>query len=122
MNGNKINKIQWGKIKTAWELLKMSTAYIHAEQKIITEAEQGNDITGFQSGGYEKQMTPEQFHDEITFDGYGNPHPLTPKEMLYDKAKEVLKQLQQAVQDEDYRKASLLDQTLKVIKIKYDKL
>lgn len=77
----KENKITFDKIKAQWDILKMSSAYIKAEQHIIQEQANGNDITGASTLMQFDPMTPEEFHKTVT-DGFGNIRNVTPKELI----------------------------------------
>ena len=56
----KINRITFDKIKAQYEILKMSAAYIQAEQMIVKDP----NLTGWQI--YEsKEMSPEEFVMDI---------------------------------------------------------
>ena len=95
----------------------MSTAYILAEQRIINDAAHGIDTTGHiaAQSHFVIEDTPESFHFEVG-------RPMNDKELLYNKAQEVRKQLENAIENEDYEKAQLLQHTLDVIERKYNKL
>ncbi len=117
----KANRILFDKIKMQWDILKMSSAYIHAESKIIGEAEKGNDLTGFtQHDSVSYTSTPESFHFEV--DNFGNMKHIGAKEALLEKAKEVRKQLDEAIDNDEFEKAELLQQALNAIQTKYNKL
>ncbi len=68
----KVNKIQWAKLKVKWNMLQMKAAYIAAEREIITEAEKGNDLTGFDNTVIAfEPMSPEDFFNHEV-DAFGN--------------------------------------------------
>ena len=111
------NAIQWPKIRLQWEILKMSSAYIHAEAKIINDAQNGIDTTGHiadmkQTISFESpSVTPEEFYQASS-----------PKESLLSKAREVRRQLDEAIDNDEYEKADMLQSVLDAIQAKYDKL
>ena len=105
-----------------WEILKMRAAYIDAERLIIQEAEKGNDLTGAETSytiAFEP-MSPEEFakHEK---DGKGNIK-LSEEEYLLAKARQVREQLDQALYDEDYIKAKMLQTVLNGLERKYNRL
>ena len=106
-------------------MLQMKAAYISAEREIINEANKGNDLTG-----WDKQpdvltefgpMSAEEFHN-FEVDGFGNIKNISAGDMLLDRAREVRKKLDIAIQDENYVKASMLQNVLNGIEIEYKKL
>ena len=94
----------------------MSSAYIHAERKIINDAANGIDTTGHieEANSYQ---SPEDFYYEVT-----GREDLSEKDKLYSKALEVRKQLNEAIDNDDYKKAELLQLTLDMLEYKYNKL
>ncbi len=119
-----VNRIRFDAIRTQWEILRMSAAYIHAEQRIVNEAAKGNDITG---AGTEQvkfdfdPTTPEQFHT-FEVDGFGNIRQYSEEEELIKQGLEVQAKLNKALEDEDYRKAAMFTNVLDGLRIKYNKL
>ncbi len=113
-----VNRIRFDAIRTQWEILRMSAAYIHAEQRIVNEAAKGNDITGAST----PPMDSEQFfHAEV--DGFGNIiNHISEEEYLLAKGREIQDKLDKALEQEDYRKAAMLENVFKGLKIKYNKL
>ena len=108
----KINKIQLDNIKARWDILKMASAYIHAERKIIDDASLGIDTTGHmaEAESYTTTSTAESFHFS------------TAKQDLFAKAVEVRRQLEEAINNEEYEKASLLQELLDTIERKYGRM
>ena len=98
----------------------MSSAYIHAERKIINDATQGIDTTGHMREQF-GPMNAEQFF-EFEVDSLGNMKSVTEKDILLDKAREVRNQLEEAIDNDEFEKAELLQRTLNAIQSKYNKL
>ena len=113
----KVNRSRFSKIKQQWDILKMSSAYILAEKKIIEDTAQGNDPTGHDNVSYyfTTSSSPEEFHLEFS-------KPRTEKELLLEKAQEIRKQLDDAIHAEEYSRAEALQKLLNVIEKKYNKL
>ena len=121
-----VNKITFGKIKSQYELLKMRAAYIMAEQMIIEEANKGNDLTGHDTPPATNiiftsdSTSPEEF-DNFTF-SFGEPKPLTDIEQVFAKAVEVREKLDNAIHDNDFVKARMLQNVLDGLELKYNRL
>ena len=88
----------------------MSSAYILAEKKIIEDAARGIDTTGHLA------------EQSIDFEFEPGDRDLTDKELLYEKAVEVRKQLDKAIELNEFKKAKQLQELLNIIEIKYKKL
>ena len=91
----------------------MSSAYILAERRIIEDAAEGIDTTGHLAEA-EKQG--------ISFEFEVGAKSLTDKELLYEKAVEVRKQLDEAINNDDFESAKALQELLNVIEKKYNRL
>ena len=113
----KVNKIRFSAIHAQWEILKMRAAYVAAEKYIISEADKGNDITGF-----DRPMSPEEFnHAEV--DEFGNiTKMISEEEFLIRKGNDVQDKIDEALEEEDYRKAAMLKNVLRGLELKYNKL
>ena len=94
----------------------MSSAYILAERKIIDDAHNGIDTTGH-IAQYDSMSPEEQFEADFQFN-----RKLSDKELLKEKADEVRRQYDEAMDAEDYLRAGALHELLNVIQIKYDRL
>ena len=122
-----VNKITFGKIKSQYELLKMRAAYIMAEQMIIEEANKGNDLTGHDTPPATNiiftsdSTNPEEF-DNFSFSFGEQPKPLTDIEQVYAKAVEVREKLDNAIHDNDFVKARMLQNVLDGLELKYNRL
>lgn len=112
---------RFDKIKAQWDILKMKAAYIAAEREIISQAEIGNDLTGFDSAVQVfGPMTPKEFA-EFEVDGFGNAKKYSVADDILAKAKEVRKKLDDAIHADDYVKAQMYQQILDGLEIKYNK-
>ncbi len=69
-----------------------------------------------------KGLSPEEFA-KFESDPFGNVAPQrTEKEKLYNQALEIRAQINRAVEEEEYEVAEVLQRTLDVIELKYNKL
>ena len=124
----KVNRSKWATLKMQWEAKLRSIAafkgikdYEEWAMGMTPPQPLGNPLEGFmdslEEGEFEfREWTPEEFHKAHT------PVPTTEKEKLFAQAKEIREQINKAITDEDYEKADILQRTLDVIKLKYDKL
>ena len=117
----KENKITFDKIKAQWDILKMSSAYIKAEQHIIQEQANGNDITGASTLMQFDPMTPEEFH-KVATDGFGNIRNITPKELIKQKMNALEKQGRKLLEQEKYELFAELKEIYDKYKQEYDRL
>lgn len=117
----KVNRIIFDKIKAQWDILKMRAAYIAAEKLIISEASQGNDITGIKIIQEFEPMTPEEFHQYQT-DGFGNIKNITPKELIKQKMDALEKQGRKLLEQEKYELFAELKEIYEKYKQEYDRL
>ena len=62
-------------------------------------------------------MSPEGFRD-----AFGSSRPMTEKEILFQQAVSIREQIENAIAEENYEKADILQKTLDVIELKYNKL
>ena len=118
--GIRANRITFDKVKRNWEQEKMVRAYIEAERRIIEDASKGVDLTGYSTTTTFLPMDAETFHYQV--DGFGNIKHESEKEGLYKKAQVIRQQVNDAIAEEDYERAEVLEKLLRVIKDKYDKL
>lgn len=124
----KVNRIRMSAIQLEWQILLMRSAYIAAEQLIVNEASKGNDLTGIETvteadniTWTSSSTTPEDFF-AAEIDQFGNIRNISEAEMLLEQARELRKQLDNAIQNEEYDKAKILQDTLDKVQIKYNKL
>ena len=91
----------------------MSSAYILAERKIIEDANKGIDTTGHlaeQGWSMEFESTPEDF---------ARP---SQKEEILAKAREVRKQINEAIENEQYEVLPHLNKVLTILEAQYKRL
>ena len=117
----KENKITFDKIKAQWDILKMSSAYIKAEQHIIQEQANGNDITGASTLMQFDPMTPEEFHKTVT-DGFSNIRNVIPKELIKNKMDALEEQGRKLLNQEKYELFAELKEIYEKYKQEYDRL
>ena len=120
-----VNRIRFGKIYSQWEILKMRAAYIAAEQHIIQEAANGNDITGHDSGMTVDDHPDLRIPQDDRFagwevDAFGNMKGIFESELLYKRGQEVRAKLDRALDEENYIKARMLQTVLDGIKKRYE--
>ena len=122
----KVNNLRWDKLKMQWDILKMSSAYIQAESQIINSAAQGIDLTGYTTDNPNVTYTFEPMNPEDFFakevDGFGNLKNVDDKEEILKRARRVRKQLDEAIAEDNFEKAEILQNTLNILQKKYDKL
>lgn len=117
----KANRTLFSKIQLAWDIRKMTTAYIDAEKYLIQEAANGNDITGIQVVESFEPMTAEQFHQHET-DGFGNIRNITPKELIKQKMIAIEDQGRKLLEAEKYELFAELKEIYEKYKQEYDRL
>ena len=117
----KANRTLFSKIQLAWEIRKMTTAYMDAEKYLIQEAANGNDITGMQVVQTFEPMTSEEFHQYET-DGFGNIKNITPKELIKQKMDAIEKQGRKLLNEEKYELFAELKEIYEKYKQEYDRL
>ena len=120
----KVNRIRWDKLKLEWDG-RLGAAYAFKGIKDYEEWAMSmsppidprtGDILPLEEGW----MGPEDFGQ---MDGFGNiGAPQTDKERLFAQAMAIREQLEEAIAVEDYEKAEILQKTLNVLEIKYNKL
>ena len=138
---NRVNAIKWPLIKMKWEAKLRSVATFKGvmdyEEWAISQSEpirMDNPFKGMMEDvdnledflrGAEPQsqgwVDPEKMFkmDDGAYMFRGD---LGEKEKLFEQAKQIRKQINDAISQEDYEKADILQKTLDVIKLKYDKL
>ena len=104
----KVNRMLFDKIKSQWDITKMTSAYINAERILIhqTNVSNDNDI------------------EEIAFimDSFGNSRQLTPKELIKQKIEAIEEQGRQLLEDEKYELFAELKEIYEKYKQEYDRL
>ena len=120
---NRVNRIKWSKLKLKWEG-RLGAA--HAFMGIKDYEEWAMGLTtpqpppmAFDEETANEWLTPEEFgalHDPVSLT------PKSEKELLFEKAVAIREQLDKAIADDEYEKASLLQRTLDVIELKYNRL
>ena len=127
----KVNRIKWSKIKLQWETKLRSAA---AFKGIRDYEEWAISQTPPQIDNIERAIMDElrgvaPLEDPFIDNSWMTPEGLdrgsqgaTEKERLFNHAKEVRKQIDAAIDREDYEAAAILQKTLDVIEIKFNKL
>jgi len=117
----RVNRSQWAKLKLQWDgRLRAAAAFKGIKDYEEWAMTQSEPLHLEELGGWEglgeafTEFTPEDFYKAHA--------PLGEKEKLFAQAKEIREQINKAITDEDYEKADILQRTLDVIKLKYDKL
>ena len=106
-----------------WEILKMKAAYIAAERQIISDAQKGIDLTGFNEAttiAFEPMSPQDFFQAEV--DAFGNMKKLSEADVIFEKAKEVRKKLDNALDEENYLKAEMFQNILNGLEKQYNRL
>ena len=108
----KANRTLFSKIQLAWDIRKMTTAYIDAEKYLIQQTANGNDITGM------------QIVEDIEFiqDEFGNVRNLTPKELIKNKMNAIEDQGRKLLEAEKYELFTELKEIYEKYKQEYDRL
>ena len=117
----KVNRIIFDKIKAQYDILKMRAAYIAAERFIISQAAEGNDLTGMQIIESFESMTPEEFN-EFEVDGFGNIRNKSPKEVILNKMNEIALKAEKYLEQEKYELVQELKEIYEKYKQEYDRL
>lgn len=112
----KVNRITFDKIKARWDILKMTAAYIAAEQQIIEEAKEHN--WGVQVFG---PVDAEQLH-KFEYDAFGNVKNNSAKELIGEKLKKLEEQGRKLLAQEKYELFIELKQIYDKYKQQYDRL
>jgi hypothetical protein len=118
---NYINRITFDKVKEQYDILKMRAAYIAAERLIISQAAEGNDLTGMHIVESFEPMTPEEFHKYET-DGFGNIRHKSPKEVILDKMNDIALKANKYIEQEKYELVQELKELYEKYKQEYDRL
>ena len=108
----KANRTLFSKIQLAWDIRKMTTAYIDAEKYLIQQTAIGNDITGM------------QIVEDIEFiqDEFGNVRNLTLKELIKNKMNAIEDQGRKLLEAEKYELFTELKEIYEKYKQEYDRL
>lgn len=117
----KANRTLFSKIQLAWDIRKMTTAYIDAEKYLIQQTANGNDVTGMQVIETFEPMTPEEFNQYET-DGFGNIRNITPKELIKQKMDAIEDQGRKLLEAEKYELFAELKEIYEKYKQEYDRL
>jgi len=120
----KVNRSKWSLIKMQWEAKLRSIAAFKGikdyEEWAMSQSQPlFEDEISFIRGEEPLdnpffEFTPEEFHKAHK--------PVGEKDKLLHEAREIRKQIDDAISNEDYEKAQLLQDVLDVVKLKYDKL
>lgn len=113
----KVNRIRWDKIKIQFDILKMASAYIKAEQKIISEAEKGVDLTGFTHNDSKTIV-----FESTTVEEFAQEERMSEKDKLEKDGIEIKKQIENAIQNEDYESAEALTKLFNVLRDRWKRL
>ena len=112
------NRTRFSKIKLEWELKKMMSAYIGAEQRIITESTSGM-ADGIQAVAWTSDTTTPEQHYHFEMDMFGNIRNVDDKELEINKLKDKLDSLEEqgrlALEREDYKSMAALKQTYDIL-------
>ena len=119
---NRVNRIKWSKLKLKWEG-RLGAAHAFMGIKDYEEWAMGLTTPQPPPVGFDKEtasewLTPQEFdemHEQLNI-------PRTEKELLFEKAVAIREQLDKAIANDEYEKASLLQRTLDVIELKYNRL
>ena len=117
MTNRMVNRILFDKLKSQWDILKMSSAYILAERKIIEDAASGIDTTGHIA---EQQRTIEFVSPEEFYQADKN-KPMTIAEEILEKAREVREKLDDAIHNNNFVKAKMFQQILDGLEKQYNR-
>ena len=112
----KVNRITFSKIKLKWQMLQMTSAYIHAEQHIIKNLADGIDLTGANEVVEEAQQV------EFTYDAFGNAKTITPKDKIKEKLDALEIQGNKLLEQEKYELFIELKEIYEKYKQEYDRL
>ena len=119
---NRVNRMKFPTLKMQWEGRKGAAHTFvgmkQYEEWAMAQSPPMDPQTGEVLPLSEGWMDPEGYSD--IFGNVGRP--LNEKEILFEQAVAIREQIESAIAVEDYEKADVLQKTLDVIKIKYDKL
>ena len=116
MEPKRVNRIKFAKLKQEW-LGKLGSVYAFKGIKDYEEWAMGLATPSTPQSEGQILYTMDWTGPEEMFSG-----PKTDKELLLEKARVIREQLDNAIADEDYERAKVLQETLNVIEIKYNKL
>lgn len=123
----KVNRIKFAKLKLEWEGKKTAAAVfkgtmdyenwvirqqLEQDEKFLSDYAKGSAPI---EGDDEGWVGPEEFMGMMK-------QPLGPKEQLYQQAVDIRRQLDEAIENDEYEKCDNLQKILDVIEIKYNKL
>ena len=119
---NRVNRIKWDKLKLRWDGRKAAAAAFkgikdYEEWAMSLSAPLTEDELEFARG-----LAPLEEGPETPEDYFKLNKPRSDKERLMEQAKEIRAQLDLAIAEERYEAAEILQKTLNVIEIKYNKL
>ena len=121
----RVSRIKWPTIKMKWEARKQSVAVFKGVKDYeewamsLTPPEIVDPFEEMRRAVEESEwLNPETYRMQEFAPSTGG----SEKERLYNRAVMLRKQIDDAINNEDYEKAQLLDDTLQIIKKKYDEL
>jgi hypothetical protein len=112
----KVNRIRFDRVKAQWDILKMTAAYIAAEQQIIEQSK--NQNWGVQVFG---PLDAEQLHN-FEYDAFGNVKNNSAKELIGKKLIKLEEQGRKLLDQEKYELFIELKQIYEKYKKEYDRL
>lgn len=112
----KVNIITFDRLKAQWDIMKMTAAYIAAEQQIIKQANENQ--LGVQVFG---PISAEELHN-YEFDGFGNVKHNSAKEIIGKKLDKLEEQGRKLLAEEKYELFAELKQIYDKYKKEYDRL
>ncbi len=115
------NKILFDKISAQYEILKMSAAYILAEQRLMANPSKGLDFNTDDYSITFDAVNPEEFYF-TTNTTQGMKYDENSAEGLLKEARNVREKLDNAIHDNDFIKAKTFQNILDGLEIKYNKL
>ena len=109
----KVNRIIFDEIKSQWDIVKMTSAYINAEKILIHKASESVETF--------EPMDTEEFHS-YQVDGFGNIKNLTPKDLIKQKMNALEEQGIKLLEEEKYELFTELKEIYEKYKQEYDRL
>ena len=117
----KVNRIRFAKLKQEW-LAKLSSIYAFKGIKDYDEWAIGASDPLPPPPAIDHIQWVQDWTGPEEFFGGGLNTPKSEKELLLDKAREIRRQLDEAIDQDDFERAQALQNLLDVIEIKYNKL
>ena len=113
----KINRIQFAKMMSKYELLKMRAAYIMAERYLMEEEAAAEPPQGpvMDEWVITSSASPEDFH-------YQRPRRMSEKELVHEKLLVLEHRLKEAEANEQYESCEALMQAIKVLRRRFTNL